>query len=152
MVGINKSAARLYVSFILMILLRSQYLCCCSRLLGDGAFGEVYLAKWRHLDVAVKCLKTGVLPAALPPAEGPDSLPGAIRAPANEAAAVKALKSTLEFLEEAFTVATLQHPNVISVWGVVLPSHLLLDEGVTSGRHQDHWQGESDSCVCLLCV
>ncbi|CAI2304586.1 unnamed protein product [Caenorhabditis sp. 36 PRJEB53466] len=58
--------------------------------IGSGQFGEVHLAKWRSIDVAVKMLK-------------PDQM--------------KQLANT-QFLEEAKTLTKLMHPNVICLLAV----------------------------------
>jgi hypothetical protein len=65
----------------------------------------------------------------------------------------------MELMKEAFTLAKLRHPNVVAVWGVVLPPNLLWAEGgsrdaqaALSQQDQDQVQGKEDSPVFLDCV
>ena len=120
---------------------------CCRRFLGAGAFGEVYLARWRHAEVAVKCLSAGLLSAALPTDHDSDGSPSPFSAPSDAAAAAAATDAVMELMKEAHTLGHLRHPNVVAVWGVVLPPNLLLAEGggkdASAGiPDQDQMQGE----------
>ena len=80
------------------------------RMLGGGAFGEVFLCKWHGSDVAVKCLSPSLIMGS-----------GSRCAPCAEAVA--------ELLREAGTLAALRHPNIVAVFGVVLPPSELLHAG-----------------------
>lgn len=73
-----------------------------SRLLGVGGYGEVYLCKWHSADVAVKCLNPSLL--------SPD---GAFGSVSEDVVA--------ELIKEASMLGSLRHPNVVWVYGIVLP-------------------------------
>jgi hypothetical protein len=82
------------------------------QLLGSGAFGEVHLARWRGCEVACKRAS----PAALlgGGGSGGSSSSAAAAAEAAEAAAA-------DLLREGAMLARLRHPNVLSIYGAVLP-------------------------------
>lgn len=101
--------------------------CFCFRLIGAGAFGEVYLARWHSSEVAVKCLTAGTL--------APD---GGMGSHTTEAVA--------DLMREADILASLRHPNVVAVYGVVLPPNSMMfsTENVIS-------EGMSMGCdACLV--
>uniref|UniRef100_A0A383V2H6 Protein kinase domain-containing protein n=1 Tax=Tetradesmus obliquus TaxID=3088 RepID=A0A383V2H6_TETOB len=72
------------------------------RLLGTGGFGEVYLCRWHSCDVAVKCLNPNLLV--------PDGGMGSI-----------SKDNVGELLKEASILGNVRHPNVVWVYGLVLP-------------------------------
>ncbi|KAF6261784.1 hypothetical protein COO60DRAFT_1699613 [Scenedesmus sp. NREL 46B-D3] len=72
------------------------------RLLGTGGFGEVYLCRWHSCDVAVKCLNPNLLV--------PDGGMGSI-----------SKDNVSELLKEASILGNVRHPNVVWVYGLVLP-------------------------------
>eukprot|EP00775_Hariotina_reticulata_P008027 gene8027-8223_t len=72
------------------------------RLLGTGGFGEVYLCRWHSCDVAVKCLNPNLLV--------PDGGMGSI-----------SKENVSELLKEASMLGSVRHPNIVWVYGLVLP-------------------------------
>lgn len=78
----------------------------CRRFLGGGAFGHVYLARWRRTEVAVKCLSPSLI--------------------CGHGAELGADAAVAELMLEASTLSNLHHPNIVSVYGVVLPPSSLL--------------------------
>lgn len=75
------------------------------RMLGSGGFGEVYLARWHSSEVAVKCLNPSLL----------------IQDHYGSGGLVVSQEVVAELLKEANTLAGLRHPNVVWVYGIVLP-------------------------------
>lgn len=69
----------------------------------SGAFGNVFLARWRSTEVACKCLSPSLLVA--------DGSSGGAHSPA----------AVADLMREAGILAGLRHPCVVSVYGVVLP-------------------------------
>ncbi|KAK9835331.1 hypothetical protein WJX81_003108 [Elliptochloris bilobata] len=78
------------------------------KFLGSGGYGEVYLGKWHSSEVAVKCLNPSLFFVAGDP---------------NSNVAI------LDLLREADLLGSLRHPNVVWVYGIVLPR--LDDEGMS---------------------
>ncbi|PNG99965.1 hypothetical protein TSOC_014235 [Tetrabaena socialis] len=70
------------------------------RFLGSGGYGEVYLCRWHSCDVAVKCLNPSLL---LPEHAGGST------------------EVVTELLREAAMLGGLRHPNIVWVYGIVLP-------------------------------
>ena len=77
--------------------------------LGAGAYGEVHRARWRGVEVAIKTIWPKLF----------------VEVGGNEAAAANATTRALSaehvatFCREATLISSLQHPNVVSVLGVV---------------------------------
>ena len=70
-----------------------------SELLGTGTFGDMYRARWRECDVGVKCLN----PMAVGLQYGSRT-------------------AWIRFVDEAnASLGALRHPNLVEVYGVVLP-------------------------------
>ncbi len=86
------------------------------RLLGAGAFGSVYLARWRSTEVAVKCLSPSLLVA-----DGSTS-------------GAQSTAAVADLMRETGILAGLRHPNVVAVFGAVLPECATEGE-VDSGPH-----------------
>lgn len=84
------------------------------KFLGSGGYGDVYLGRWHGCEVAVKCLN----PALFFQGGGE---PGAI----NRAAVT-------DLIKEADMLGSLRHPNVVWVYGMVLPDMKNLKNG---GNH-----------------
>lgn len=76
----------------------------------------MYLARWYGTDVAVKCLSPSLLSAG--------------RSTSGSACA----DAVAELMKEASMLACLHHPNIVSVFGVVLPPSELLNTTI-SGSH-----------------
>ncbi|CAL5222116.1 g4432 [Coccomyxa viridis] len=72
-----------------------------AKFLGSGGYGEVYLGKWHSSEVAIKCLNPSLFFSG------------------SDGTASKAAMADL--LREADLLASLRHPNVVWVYGVVLP-------------------------------
>ncbi|KAI8475058.1 MAG: kinase-like domain-containing protein [Monoraphidium minutum] len=81
------------------------------QLVGAGAFGEVHLARWRGSEVACKCLS----PAALLAGGGGG---GGLQ-----------MEAVLDLMNEATILAGLRHPNIVAVFGVVLPEPFAIEGG-----------------------
>ncbi|KAK9790346.1 hypothetical protein WJX73_008358 [Symbiochloris irregularis] len=79
------------------------------KFLGAGGYGEVYLGKWHSSEAAIKCLN-------------PSLFAGTDSGHVSHAA-------ILELIREAEILGSLRHPNVVWVYGVVLP-HLTEDNEV----------------------
>ena len=103
-----------------MILFLQQYLVLCLslnsssvpqavKLLGVGGYGEVYLAKWHSSEVAVKCLN----PRLFLPDGGLGSATGDV---------------ITKLLKEGSMLGSLRHPNIVWVYGIVLPQVPGLDK------------------------
>eukprot|EP01023_Acetabularia_acetabulum_P024798 TRINITY_DN2386_c0_g2_i1.p1 TRINITY_DN2386_c0_g2~~TRINITY_DN2386_c0_g2_i1.p1 ORF type:complete len:684 (-),score=141.71 TRINITY_DN2386_c0_g2_i1:687-2738(-) len=73
------------------------------RLLGSGAQGEVYLGTWQESDVAVKCLNTSTWSDSMYDESGVNE--DAVR----------------ELVQEAAILGKLRHPNIVSIYGIVIP-------------------------------
>ena len=67
-------------------------------MLGRGAFGETFLARWQGREVAVKCVR------------------------------VKSHDEATSFLREADALAALQHPNVMGYYGECTCSYCRLQD------------------------
>ncbi|KAL4514769.1 hypothetical protein Ndes2437A_g06855 [Nannochloris sp. 'desiccata'] len=67
-------------------------------LLGTGTFGDMYAGKWRECTVAVKCLN-----------------------PSSVGLNYGSQAAWLAFLNDANSAAALRHPNLVEVYGIVLP-------------------------------
>jgi serine/threonine protein kinase len=67
-------------------------------LLGTGTFGDMYAGKWRECTVAVKCLN-----------------------PSSVGLNYGSQAAWLAFLHDANSSAALRHPNLVEVYGIVLP-------------------------------
>lgn len=76
------------------------------KFLGSGGYGDVYLGRWHGCEVAVKCLNPALFFQG-----GAGGDPGAI----NRAAVT-------DLIKEADMLGSLRHPNVVWVYGMVLPS------------------------------
>jgi hypothetical protein len=100
------------------------------RLLGGGAFGEVYLARWAGTEVAVKCLSRLLLIS---------------RGSSGKTPAL----AMSELLQEASLLASLHHPNIVSCFGVVLPEAdiRLSDTGSTAAASGAGGSRRSSSSV-----
>jgi serine/threonine protein kinase len=88
---------------------RLLLLCCVFpglRYLGGGAFGEVYLCRWHGVEVAVKSLSPSLI--------------------SNDCSGTPCADACADLLKEAAVLASLHHPNIVSVFGVVLPPWQLL--------------------------
>jgi serine/threonine protein kinase len=90
------------------------------KFLGSGGYGDVYLGRWHGCEVAVKCLN----PALFFQGVGAGGAPGGI----NRAAVA-------DLIHETDIMGSLRHPNVVWVYGMVLPasSTKLESEGVAVG-------------------
>jgi serine/threonine protein kinase len=88
-------------------------------LLGVGTFGDMYKARWRECDVAVKCLN-----------------------PAAVGLQYTSRSAWLGFLEDANAMGALRHPNLIEVYGVVLPG--APDAGAQLSQQAEHMQRALD--------
>jgi serine/threonine protein kinase len=77
------------------------------RYLGGGAFGEVYLCRWHGVEVAVKSLSPSLI--------------------SNDSSGAPCADACADLLKEAAVLASLHHPNIVSVFGVVLPPWQLLN-------------------------
>eukprot|EP00879_Flechtneria_rotunda_P030968 GHRR01033749.1.p2 GENE.GHRR01033749.1~~GHRR01033749.1.p2 ORF type:complete len:166 (-),score=58.74 GHRR01033749.1:11-508(-) len=77
----------------------------CNRFIGGGAFGEVYLARWHGTEVAVKALSPSLLAGNR----------------SNKSGGSMSSDAAAELLREASVLAGLHHPNIVAVFGVVLP-------------------------------
>jgi serine/threonine protein kinase len=77
------------------------------RYLGGGAFGEVYLCRWHGVEVAVKSLSPSLI--------------------SNDSTGMPCADACADLLKEAAVLASLHHPNIVSVFGVVLPDWQLLN-------------------------
>ncbi|GIL42271.1 hypothetical protein Vafri_296 [Volvox africanus] len=75
------------------------------KFLGSGGYGEVYLCRWHSCDVAAKCLNPSLL---MPDTAGGGSTMGS--------------DVVTELLREAAMLGGLRHPNIVWVYGIVLPS------------------------------
>lgn len=73
------------------------------RFLGSGGYGDVYLAKWHNCEVAVKCLNPSLF------------FNGGDLSSVNRAAIV-------DLVKEADMLGSLRHPNIVWVYGIVLPN------------------------------
>eukprot|EP00882_Tetradesmus_deserticola_P016061 GHRQ01017133.1.p1 GENE.GHRQ01017133.1~~GHRQ01017133.1.p1 ORF type:complete len:500 (+),score=232.61 GHRQ01017133.1:124-1500(+) len=71
------------------------------RYLGGGAFGDVYLCRWHGVEVAVKSLSPSLI--------------------AGDSSGNPCADACADLLREAAVLASLHHPNIVSVFGVVLP-------------------------------
>jgi len=67
-------------------------------LLGTGTFGDMYVGKWRECTVAVKCFN-----------------------PSSVGLNYGSQAAWLDFLDDANRAAALRHPNLVEVYGIVLP-------------------------------
>jgi len=83
------------------------------RFLGAGGYGEVYLCKWASVDVAVKCLNPGLIMGA-----------GAAMTVGDEGFNSSSSDAVAELIREAMMLGSLRHPNVVWVYGIVLPPQL----------------------------
>ncbi|KAK9903274.1 hypothetical protein WJX75_001673 [Coccomyxa subellipsoidea] len=72
-----------------------------AKFLGSGGYGEVYLGRWHSSEVAIKCLNPSLFFSG------------------SDGSASKAAMADL--MREADLLASLRHPNVVWVYGVVLP-------------------------------
>jgi serine/threonine protein kinase len=106
------------------------------KFLGSGGYGDVYLGRWHGCEVAVKCLN----PALFFQGAGAGGDPGAI----NRAAVT-------DLIKEADMLGSLRHPNVVWVYGMVLPASSKIKNGGTGddddGEHEDGFtssEGDSD--------
>ncbi|GIL89538.1 hypothetical protein Vretifemale_17370, partial [Volvox reticuliferus] len=75
------------------------------KFLGSGGYGEVYLCRWQSCDVAVKCLNPSLMM--------PDTASGG---------STMSSDVVTELLKEAAMLGGLRHPNIVWVYGIVLPS------------------------------
>ncbi|KAI8470843.1 MAG: kinase-like domain-containing protein [Monoraphidium minutum] len=84
------------------------------KLLGMGGFGEVYLSRWHSTEVAVKCLNPTLLTV--------DGDMGSV-----------SRDTVAELLREANTLANLRHPNIVWVFGLVLPDATAAESAAAGG-------------------
>lgn len=112
---------------VVVLLLLSVFLC-LPRCIGGGAFGEVYVAKWHGTEVAVKCLAPSLL-APSNASSGSSSTPGH--------------KAAADLMREAAMLAKMHHPNIVSVYGVVLPPRDMVSLSVSTGMDWEEAYGSS---------
>lgn len=87
-----------------------------TELLGTGTFGDMYKASWRECDVAVKCLN----PMAVGLQYG-------------------SRLAWVRFVDEAnSSLGALRHPNLVEVYGVVLPGGKLETDSVGGEEDTGH--------------
>ncbi len=79
------------------------------KFLGSGGYGDVYLGRWHGCEVAVKCLNPALFFQG--GGAGGSGEPGSI----NRAAVT-------DLIKEADMLGSLRHPNVVWVYGIVLPA------------------------------
>eukprot|EP01025_Chloroclados_australasicus_P025121 TRINITY_DN250_c1_g1_i1.p1 TRINITY_DN250_c1_g1~~TRINITY_DN250_c1_g1_i1.p1 ORF type:complete len:605 (-),score=60.13 TRINITY_DN250_c1_g1_i1:1522-3315(-) len=93
------------------------------RLLGAGAQGEVYLGTWQDSDVAIKCLNMSAWAGSLYMEEG-----------SVDEDAVR------ELVQEADMLGKLRHPNIVSIYGIVIPC-------TGEGDHTCQKERENDDAI-----
>jgi len=105
-----------------------------AKFLGSGGYGDVYLGRWHGCEVAVKCLNPASFFQGAAGGAGAD--PGAI----NRAAVT-------DLIKEADMLGSLRHPNVVWVYGMVLPSSSKTDDrhNEVAGEHDRFTGSEGDS-------
>ncbi|PRW58530.1 alternative oxidase [Chlorella sorokiniana] len=92
------------------------------RFLGSGGYGDVYLGRWHGSDVAVKCLNPSLF------------FDGGEMSAVNRGAII-------DLIREAELLASMRHPNIVWVYGIVLPS--LTSDGKTRGYNGSESPGSS---------
>jgi serine/threonine protein kinase len=106
-----------------------------AKFLGSGGYGDVYLGRWHGCEVAVKCLNPALFFQGGAGGAGGD--PGAI----NRAAVT-------DLIKEADMLGSLRHPNVVWVYGMVLPSSSKSSSDrhlEDAGDHEGFTGSEADS-------
>ncbi|KAK9861158.1 hypothetical protein WJX84_004717 [Apatococcus fuscideae] len=73
------------------------------KFIGSGGYGEVYLGKWHSSEAAIKCLNTSLFTST------------------SDSGARVSHAAINELIREAELLGSLRHPNVVWVYGIVLP-------------------------------